>query len=63
MNIFILEGIVHIHDHISIYLGCVGEKRLSLGKMNTVYSFGKKYKKITRVSPIFKATLNLCELQ
>lgn len=62
MNIFILEGVVYTHDHISTYLGCV-EKGLSPGKMNSVHPFQKKYMKISKVSYIFKGTLNLCELQ
>ena len=62
MNIFILEAMVYIHDHISTYLGCVGEKRLSPGKMNAVHSVKKKDMKIIRTSQIFKDILNLCEL-
>lgn len=63
MNIFILEGVVYTHDHISMYLGCVEEKGLCPGEKNSVHSFQKKYMKISKVLHIFKGTLKLRELQ
>lgn len=45
MNIFILEGMEYIHNHISLSFSYVGEKWLSPGKINTVPSFKKNHNK------------------